>query len=79
MNLSFRTVAVILHDVLAAAFAWLAAYFLRFNLTLPAEYQSAALSTLVSEVRHFADDFAPFPASATFEIKRLGRSGQKVL
>lgn len=47
MNLSFRTVAVILHDVLAAAFAWLAAYFLRFNLTLPAEYQSAALSTLV--------------------------------
>jgi FlaA1/EpsC-like NDP-sugar epimerase len=47
MNLSPRTLAIILHDILAATLAWLAAYWLRFNLSMPAEYQSAALSTLV--------------------------------
>ena len=46
MNLSYRTAAVILHDVLAAVVAWLAAYWLRFNLTVPPEFQNAALSTL---------------------------------
>jgi len=46
MNLNSRIAAVVLHDVLAATFAWLAAYFLRFNLTLPADFQAAALSTL---------------------------------
>jgi len=46
MNINPRTVAIILHDVLAATLAWMGAYWLRFNLTLPPEYLSAALSTL---------------------------------
>jgi len=44
--LSYRTATIILHDILAAAFAWLAAYWLRFNLAVPPEFQIAALSTL---------------------------------
>ncbi|MBW8458937.1 MAG: polysaccharide biosynthesis protein [Thiobacillus sp.] len=47
MNLNPRTVAIILHDILAAFFAWLGAYWLRFNLDVPAEFQAAALTTLV--------------------------------
>jgi FlaA1/EpsC-like NDP-sugar epimerase len=47
MNLSSRTVGIILHDILAAIFAWLGAYWLRFNLDMPAEFQAAALTTLV--------------------------------
>jgi FlaA1/EpsC-like NDP-sugar epimerase len=47
MNLSPRTLAIILHDILVAALAWLGAYLLRFNLEMPPEYLSAALSTLV--------------------------------
>jgi len=46
MNINPRTVVIILHDILAAFFAWLAAYWLRFNLDVPPEYMSAALSTL---------------------------------
>lgn len=42
-----RSVLVILHDVTAIVVAWLGAYLLRFNLSLPPEYQYAALSTLV--------------------------------
>ena len=47
MNLSSRTVGIILHDILAACFAWLGAYWLRSNLEMPAEFQAAALTTLV--------------------------------
>ncbi|MGB9129550.1 MAG: nucleoside-diphosphate sugar epimerase/dehydratase [Thiobacillus sp.] len=46
MNINPRTLAIILHDILAAAFAWMGAYWLRFNLAVPPEYQMAALSTL---------------------------------
>ena len=46
MNFNPRTAIIILHDILVAAFAWLAAYWLRFNLAVPAEFQAAALSTL---------------------------------
>ncbi len=46
MNLSARTVAIILHDILVATLAWLGAYWLRFNLEMPPEFQTAALSTL---------------------------------
>ena len=46
MNFSPRTAAIILHDVLAATFAWLAAYWLRFNLDVPPGFQASALSTL---------------------------------
>jgi FlaA1/EpsC-like NDP-sugar epimerase len=46
MNLNPRTVAIILHDVLAAVLAWLVAYSLRFNLATPPEFEGAALATL---------------------------------
>src|SRR5512139_388025 len=46
MNFSPRTAAIILHDILAAVFAWLAAYWLRFNLAVPPEFHASALSTL---------------------------------
>jgi FlaA1/EpsC-like NDP-sugar epimerase len=42
-----RGLLVILHDLSAAALAWLAAFWFRFNLSLPPEFQSAALSTLL--------------------------------
>jgi FlaA1/EpsC-like NDP-sugar epimerase len=46
MKLNPRTVTIILYDILVAVFAWLGAYWLRFNLAVPPEYQAAALSTL---------------------------------
>ncbi|HEY9098816.1 MAG TPA: nucleoside-diphosphate sugar epimerase/dehydratase [Thiobacillus sp.] len=46
MNINPRTITIILHDILVATFAWLGAYWLRFNLELSPEYLSAALSTL---------------------------------
>ena len=46
MTINPRTAAIILHDILVAAWAWLGAYWLRFNLSMPPAYQSAALSTL---------------------------------
>jgi FlaA1/EpsC-like NDP-sugar epimerase len=42
-----RILVIVLHDILAAAFAWLAAYWLRLNLSLPPEYLDDALGTLV--------------------------------
>ncbi len=47
MTFNPRTLAVILHDLLATMLAWVAAYWLRMNLSLPPEYVSAALTTLV--------------------------------
>jgi FlaA1/EpsC-like NDP-sugar epimerase len=47
MNLSSRTVGIILHDILAACFAWLGAYWLRSNLAIPPDLFSAALTTLI--------------------------------
>ena len=46
MTLNLRTVIIILYDILVAVFAWLGAYWLRFNLAVPPEFQAAALSTL---------------------------------
>ena len=46
MNINPRTAIIILHDILAASLAWLGAYWLRFNLDMPPEFQAAALSTL---------------------------------
>ncbi|WP_018506492.1 polysaccharide biosynthesis protein [Thiobacillus thioparus] len=46
MNVNPRTAIIILHDILVAAFAWMGAYWLRFNLAMPPEFQEAALSTL---------------------------------
>jgi len=47
MSLSSRTVAIILHDILAAILAWLGAYWLRFNLEMPPDLISDVLSTLL--------------------------------
>ncbi len=47
MHISPQTTLVILHDVAASMLAWLAAYWLRFNLTLPGEYEASAMSTLI--------------------------------
>ncbi len=47
MNLNNRTAAIILHDIVVAALAWLGAYWLRFNLDLPPEFRAAALSNLM--------------------------------
>lgn len=47
MNINPRTVAIILYDILVATFAWLGAYWLRFNLEIPPEFETAALSTLL--------------------------------
>lgn len=46
MKLNPRTVIIILYDMLVAALAWLGAYWLRFNLAVPPEFQAAAMSTL---------------------------------
>ena len=47
MNLNPRTAIIILYDILVAALAWLGAYWLRFNLEVPSEFQTAAFSTLL--------------------------------
>lgn len=47
MRISPQTTLVVLHDVAASMLAWLAAYWLRFNLTLPGEYEASAMSTLM--------------------------------
>ncbi len=47
MNINPRSATIILHDILVAAFAWLGAYWLRFNLEVPPEFQAAAWSTLL--------------------------------
>ncbi|MFA6314471.1 MAG: nucleoside-diphosphate sugar epimerase/dehydratase [Sterolibacterium sp.] len=41
-----RTLLVYLHDVAAAMAAWVVAYWLRFNLDLPAQYRGAMLEAL---------------------------------
>ncbi len=47
MNINPRTVTIILYDILVATFCWLGAYWLRFNLEIPPEFETAALSTLL--------------------------------
>ncbi len=42
-----RVLLVFFHDLLAATVAWLVAFWLRFNLEIPAVYQDIALKTLV--------------------------------
>ncbi len=46
-RLGSRPALVFLYDVLASVAAWMGAYWLRFNLSLPDEYLRAALDTLV--------------------------------
>lgn len=42
-----RTLLAFAHDVMAAGLAWLIAYWLRFNLSIPAEYWPSAINTIV--------------------------------
>ncbi|CAK8723220.1 MAG: NDP-sugar epimerase [Candidatus Electronema aureum] len=42
-----RILAIILHDIFAAILAWLAAYWLRFNLSLPPQYADDAFAALI--------------------------------
>jgi FlaA1/EpsC-like NDP-sugar epimerase len=44
--LPVRSLLAFLHDVVVSAFAWLAAFWLRFNLEVPAEYLKTALFAL---------------------------------
>lgn len=60
MRINPRTSAIILHDLLAATFAWLAGYWLRFNLSVPPEFQAAAFSTLLWVVPLYAVVFWRF-------------------
>lgn len=60
MKINPRTSAIILHDLLAATFAWLAGYWLRFNLSVPPEFQAAAFSTLLWVVPLYAVVFWRF-------------------
>src|SRR5512138_843769 len=46
MKLNPRTAIIILYDLVVAVVAWLGAYWLRFNLEVPHEFRTAALSTL---------------------------------
>jgi len=47
MKLNWRAILAFFHDVAAAAVAWLAAFWLRFNLDVPELYVALALQTLV--------------------------------
>src|SRR5689334_2291056 len=47
MKLHWRTLLAFAHDIAACAVAWLAAFYLRFNLELPAPYGEIALTTLL--------------------------------
>jgi FlaA1/EpsC-like NDP-sugar epimerase len=46
MKPNWRTLLAFVHDVAACALAWLAAFYLRFNLELPQPYGEIALTTL---------------------------------
>jgi FlaA1/EpsC-like NDP-sugar epimerase len=54
-----RRFIVFAHDLIAAALAWLAAFWLRFNFELPAEYQDLMLDSLPWVVAMYAVVFWP--------------------
>jgi FlaA1/EpsC-like NDP-sugar epimerase len=45
-SFNLRNLFAFSHDILAASFAWCAAFFLRFNFDIPSEYASLMLQTL---------------------------------
>jgi FlaA1/EpsC-like NDP-sugar epimerase len=51
---SARTLIVFLHDVAAAALAWIAAFWLRFNFDVPPEYHELMVGILPWEVATYA-------------------------
>jgi FlaA1/EpsC-like NDP-sugar epimerase len=55
-----RTLAAFFHDVLAAALAWMLAFWLRFNFDVPAEFELAARSALIWLLPLFAGLFYLF-------------------
>lgn len=44
---NLRTALAVLHDVTAAALAWMVSYWLRFNLSIPQEFWHSAVDTLL--------------------------------
>lgn len=59
-SLNPRTLAAFVFDVCAAGFAWLLAYWLRFNFDTPAEFQGVAAGALVWVLPLFATLFYIF-------------------
>ncbi|MCL2346268.1 MAG: polysaccharide biosynthesis protein [Desulfobulbus sp.] len=57
---NLRTLAAFLHDVLVVALAWMLAFWLRFNLDIPADYEQAAYSSLIWLLPLFAMVFYLF-------------------
>ena len=47
LRLNQRTALAFIHDLIVASGAWLLAYWLRFNLSIPMEYWSSAINTLL--------------------------------
>lgn len=43
----YRSSLIVFHDVVATALAWLVAYWLRFNLTLPGEFVDDLLLSML--------------------------------
>lgn len=60
MRLNWRTLVAFAHDALACIAAWLAAFWLRFNLEVPAPYVELALLTLLLVLPVHAALFAGF-------------------
>lgn len=54
MKLNWRALLAFVHDVAACAVAWLAAFWLRFNLEIPESFLELALATLVWVVPVYA-------------------------
>jgi FlaA1/EpsC-like NDP-sugar epimerase len=52
-----RRFIVFLHDVIAAALAWMAAFWLRFNFDLPAEYEAVMIGLLLAVTATYAAVF----------------------
>jgi len=58
MNL--RRLLVLVHDVLAAAVAWILAFWLRFNLDIPPEFERSLLASLPWAAALYAAAFLGF-------------------
>ncbi len=47
VNFNFRTLLAFAHDVVAAALAWLMAFYIRFNLEIPSEHAAVMMQTVL--------------------------------
>jgi FlaA1/EpsC-like NDP-sugar epimerase len=58
--MNWRRLLALVHDVLAAAAAWILAFWLRFNLDIPAEFERSMLASLPPAVALYAAAFLGF-------------------